>query len=553
MKYLIELKKSQMLLLFIFPIFYLIIGAYFRTLLGDLSLRSIDPDYVYFSNGLGVALGSFDTGNIFHPGSPLQYFVAVIFRITYLLRSPETTFVEDIFINPDLYLSTVSMSITGLITLLLFVAGLFVYRITNSILYGVLIQTTTFLPIIWYDLIGRVTPEVFQAFPVILFSLIIIKYYWENKQKFSFIDIFWLALIFAFGLSTKVTFIPLVIIPLFIIDRWKKKVVFLSLTFFFFLLISMSVLLKIEYFWNWIKNLFIHSGDYGAGESNIIDFELLKSNFNYFVNLESLYFKVVLLSFITLLAYLIIQRKKVEKRIVIYSFATILSIFIHLILVCKHFAHRNFIPSLLLLPLVVFFTIEIIKKFGNNKFYSWIVQFILIAFLLITIENQFNWVPVKSNALGIEYGARKETFYFASTLDKNSIKIIASQSYGSPFKEYAIMYSTVWSERHLQEKYKSILNKIYPGNYQFFTFDSTMKYWGEKFNAKTIIESDKKVYLYLDRNDEEVYSRTINKLIEENGAPFEVKREMIYLNDYTEEIIYSLLIKEQDSEKNSGI
>jgi hypothetical protein len=553
MKYLIDLKKSQKLLLFIFPIFYLIIGTYFRTLLGDLSLRSIDPDYVYFSNGIGVALGSFDTGNIFHPGSPLQYFVALIFRITYLLRSPETTFLEDIFINPDLYLSTVSMSITGLITLLLFVAGLFVFRMTNSILYGVLIQTTTFLPIIWFDLIGRVTPEVFQAFPVILFSLIIIKYYWENKQNFSFNDIFWLALIFAFGLSTKVTFIPFVIIPLFIIDKWKKKVLFLSLTFFLFLLISMSVLLKIEYFWNWIKNIFIHSGDYGTGKSNIIDFELLKSNFNYFVNLESFYFKVVLFSFFTLLAYLIIQRKTVERRIVIFTSATILSIAIHLILVCKHFAHRNFIPSLLLLPLLVFFTIEILKKFGYNKIYNGIVQVILIAFLLITIENQFNWLPVKSNALGTEYGARKETFYFASTLDKNSIKIIASQSYGSPFKEYAIMYSTVWSERHLQEKYKSILNEIYPGNYQFFTFDSTMKYWGDKFNAKTIIESGKKVYLYLDRNDEEVYSRTINKLIEENGAPFEVEREMIYLNDYTTEIIYNLLITEQESAKGSGI
>lgn len=519
---------------------YMVIGAYFRILLGDLSLRSIDPDYVYFSNGLGVALGSFDTGNIFHPGSPLQYFIAIIFRIVYFLRSPGIPFVEDIFINPDLYLSTVSISITGLVTLFLFVAGVLVFRITNSILYGVLIQTTSFLPIIWYDLIGRVAPEVFQAFPVIILNLLIIKYYWENKQDYSVKDIFYFVLIVAFGLSTKITFLPLVIIPLFIIDIWKKKALFLVLTLFVFLLISISVLLKLESFWNWIKNIFVHSGDYGVGESNFIDFELLKSNFLYFVNLENWYFKVVLLSFITLLSYIVIQRKKAERRIVIYSSAVILTIAFHLILVCKHFAHRNFIPSLLLLPLVVFFTIEILKKLGNNKFYNLLVQLILIAFLMITVKNQFNWLPVKSNALGTEYGARKETFYFASTLDKNSIKIIASQSYGSPFKEYAIMYSTVWSERNLQERYKEILHKIYPDNYQFFTFDSTMKYWGDKFNTKKIIESGKMVYLYLDRNDEDVYSRTINKLIEENGAPFEVERELIYLNNVTNEIIYRL-------------
>jgi hypothetical protein len=531
----------------------MVIGAYFRTLLGDLSLRSIDPDYVYFSNGLGVALGSFDTGNIFHPGSPLQYFIAIIFRIVYFLRSPGIPFIEDIFINPDLYLSTVSISITGLITLSLFVAGIVVFRITNSILYGVLIQTTTFLPIIWYDLIGRVTPEVFQALPVILLSLLIIRYYWKNKQSYSVKDTFYFALVVAFGLSAKVTFLPLVIIPLFIIDTWKNKALFFVFTLFIFLLISVSVLLKLEYFWNWIKNIFIHSGDYGGGESNIIDFGLLKSNFLYFVNLENWYFKVVLLSFLTLLSYLIIQRKKADRRIVIYSSALILTITFHLVLVCKHFAHRNFIPSLLLLPLVVFFTFEILKKTGNNKLYNLIVQLVLIAFLLITVKNQFNWLPIKSNAMGTEYGARKETFYFASTLDKNSIKIIASQSYGSPFKEYAIMYSTVWSERNLQEKYKSVLNGIYPGNYQFFTFDSTMKYWGDKFDVQKIIESGKKVYLYVDRNDEEVYSRTINKLIEENGASFEVERELIFLNDKTAEIIYSLQFKESVAKENPEI
>src|SRR5690606_37516057 len=125
----------------------------------------------------------------------------------------------------------------------------------------------------------------------------------------------------------------------------------------------------------------IHSGDYGVGESNIVDFDSLKSNFLYFVNLENWYFIVVLLSFFTLLSYLIIQRKQVDRRIVIYSSAVVLAITFHLILVCKHFAHRNFIPSLLLLPLVVFFTIEILQKLGNNRLYNLLVKLVLIAFL----------------------------------------------------------------------------------------------------------------------------------------------------------------------------
>jgi hypothetical protein len=80
-----------------------------------------------------------------------------------------------------------------------------------------------------------------------------------------------------------------------------------------------------------------------------------------------------------------------------------------------------------------------------------------------------------------------------------------------------------------------------------------MKYWGDKFDVQKIIESGKKVYLYVDRNDEEVYSRTINKLIEENGASFEVERELIFLNDKTAEIIYSLQFKESVAKENPEI
>ena|SRR5690554_5443247 len=69
-------KNIKILFLYLFPLYCIFTGAFFRTLLGDLSLRTIDPDYVYFSNGLDITLGSFDTGNIFHPGAPLQYFTA---------------------------------------------------------------------------------------------------------------------------------------------------------------------------------------------------------------------------------------------------------------------------------------------------------------------------------------------------------------------------------------------------------------------------------------------------------------------------------------------
>jgi hypothetical protein len=545
-----KLKELEKFLLLLFPAFYLLTGAYFRTLLGDLSLRSVDPDYVYFSNGLGVAMGSFDTGNIFHPGAPLQYFTALIFRLTYILRSPEVNFLEDVFSHPDLYQSVVSFCVIGLTAMFLFVSGVLIFRITNSILNGLLIQTTTFLPIIWYDLIGRNTQEVFLAFSVLALSIVIIKYYSENKFVNTRSGIFLLALIIAFGLSTKITFLPLVIIPLFIIQGLKNKFIFLFVTLLLFLSISLSILLKIEVFWGWIKNLFLHSGDYGAGDTNVVNIKVFADNLVNFIQLEAWYFKVVGILLITVLLYGIIYRKKADHGILLYSGSLIVTISFHLAIVCKHFAHRNYIPSLLLLPLVVFFSIEILKKVNPSKIIRFFLQVLLIAFLIVTVKNQFIWLPIKSNAMGNDINARKETRNFTSTLEKGSIKIITSQSYGCPFQEYALMYSTAWSKNEMKPQYAEVLGKLYPDTYQHTTWDDRFQYWGEKFDAQKIINSGRKVYLYIERNDEELYNRTLIKIQKESETGFTAERELLFLNAVNNEVIYQLKLSKAEKIQN---
>jgi hypothetical protein len=65
----------------------------------------------------------------------------------------------------------------------------------------------------------------------------------------------------------------------------------------------------------------------------------------------------------------------------------------------------------------------------------------------------------------------------------------------------------------------------------------------EKFNAQKVTESGKNVYLYLERNEEELYNRTISKLQEENGGEFMTEKDTVFLNDKTGEIILKLIIQ----------
>jgi hypothetical protein len=133
----LKIRKAFLLLL---PLIYFIISSYFRHLLGNLSLRSCDPEYIYFMSGLTMADGIIKVGHFDNPGTPLQLLVALVFRIVYFIRSAPVSFVEDVFTHPDLYLGIVSQTIAALTTLLLLYAGMKILRITGNIAYALLIH-----------------------------------------------------------------------------------------------------------------------------------------------------------------------------------------------------------------------------------------------------------------------------------------------------------------------------------------------------------------------------------------------------------------------------
>jgi hypothetical protein len=211
-------------------------------------------------------------------------------------------------------------------------------------------------------------------------------------------------------------------------------------------------------------------------------------------------------------------------------------------MVGKHYAHRYFIPVLMLQPLLVFLLAEIIKKFYPKKVTTLLVSIGIVFFFVWQVQFNKEWLPIKTEAMSADIENRMPTWHVAQSLEKDSYKIIASQNYGCPFIEYTLMYSTVWASHKKQEEYKPILGRLYPDTYNFFTWDNSMKYWGEKFSAQKAVASGKKIYLYLERNEEELYNRTISKLQEENGSPFEAVKSLVYENPATKEAIYQINI-----------
>lgn len=524
-------------LLFIIPSFYFIIGSYFRSVLGDLSLRSLDPDYIYFITGLGISEGHLNISHVDNPGTPLQYLMGLSYRLTHLFRPGNFTFLEDVFQNPDLYLSVSNLVITGLVTAVLYYAGTRVFQSTGSILYGILIQTTPFLAVIWYDLIGRIVPELLMPIPVILLELFLIEYIYAKKNAEDWHQIIFLAAISAIGLSIKLTFIPLWFLPLVIIPNWKKKAQFLGLSVLFFLLFAIPVTLRLGVFTGWIKSLFIHSGTYGGGNANFVNWTEFLANLKFLWGYEKWLLLATIITAITAIVYILTHKKDANKRLLLVTGAVLLTVLFQTGMVCKHFAHRYYIPVLLLFPILVFLIAEFFRETIKGKMKILISIGLTFIILCYSVYQQ-PWIKMKTEAMSDDLSRRKETWHFVSSLDPNSIKIITTQNYGSPFKEYALMVSYTWAGDQ-QKYYTETLAKLFPDTYLYFTWDNTLKFWGSELSLNKINESKKPVFLYLENDTPDLYQKTLQKFSFITDSSM-VSSKLLYRNEKTKELIYKL-------------
>lgn len=531
--------QLQKALLVIIPLLYFIVGSYFRTLLGNLSLRSCDPEYIYFMSGLNVADGVIKVGHIDNPGTPLQLLVALVFRVVYFIRSTPTPFLDDVLTHPDLYIGIVSLSLTALTTLLLLYAGYKVFQFTNNIFYSILIQTSVFLPVIWYDLIGRVAPELMMPFPVVFLVVQIIGIY-SGKKEIRTKEIAIFAILSAFGMAIKLSFIPVLIIPFIVIPKWKNKLIFVGFTVLMFFIIAFPVTLQLNIFWGWIKNLFMHSGTYGKGEANIIDFQQFKANISEMYNLEKRFFYILMTLAAGTAAYFAIFRKETDRKLTIIGIAIIVTVAVQLLLVGKHFAHRYFIPVLMLAPLMVFLIAETARKIYNRKLTLWIANLFIVLLLLSNTNYNHFWLNMKTEAMGNDIANRMPTWHVAQSLEKDSYRIITSQNYGSPFIEYTLFYSHVWANNEKRLEYTDVLGRLYPRAYSYFTWSDEMKFWKNKFSTDSIINSGSKTYLYIERDEQALFDKTLAKLHSEDTTVFNINSQLLYKNPATSEVIYEL-------------
>lgn len=533
------MKKSGsvVLILILIPTLYLILGFYFNDIIGLFSLRNVDPEYIYLTNGLYMSLGHLNVPHIDNPGTPLQVLVAIVCKLVYLFRSHEIPYIEDVLANSDLYLNMVNHVVISLVSVMLFVTGMIITRITSFTLYGLLAQTAPFFSSLTYDIVGRLTPELLLPIPVLLLMIIILKVAKSDEKRFDFKTILIFGIISGFGLSIKLSYFPLLIIPFLIITNLKDKLKFIGLAVISLFVFAAPILFDLVFFFTWIKNLFIHSGSYGSGETNIIEWQIFFNNLNHFYKFHKFPIALYLGSVVILFAYQLIKRKGYNKRVLYGQAGVLVAMIFQLLLVAKHYKYSYLVPGLSLLPLMLILSFEMLQSLIRFNRLKLIIGVIILAGFAFCIPKHITSIRIRSTGISNQIHNKMLTKHFVEAIEKDAIKLLAPTGYGCPFHDFSMMISKSWAGRANQD-FLPVYKKLYPNTYQYYSWEKRSKYW-ETYKIENITESDKPVYFYIDQYTPEKYTTALTAILPEYNLDL-IKKEMVFKNDLTGEIIFRL-------------
>ena len=528
-------------LIYIIPALYLLMGFYFRQIFGDLSLRNIDPEYIHFVSGLSVSLGKFTGANIDQPASVLHLLMALIFRIVYFFRPHNLPYFEDVIYHSDLYLAVVNLVITIIIATVLLKVGKASFQITGNIVFALALQTAPFLLNIWYDLTGRIYVEMLFVIPVMMLQVLLLRELYGPAMAEKTKTLY-LALAMAMGLSLKMTFLPWIVLPLFLLKGIKPKLNYLFFTILFFLVLSPPVLFQFNRFWHWMLSLFMHNGTYESGSQTIINFPLFLKNMETLFAQNAIFFYTIFLFVVVIIAGYWRQSNKTIRRI---GWGIILSIAGVIFITAKHFEMRYFISALLFFPFLLVLIAKYLSDFFKMKIVYYASSLLVILVIGYQIKQEIPYMRIVSQSVDQQVTARKKTRDYIKTLPHDSYKIIVSQDYGCPFQEYAIMYCFSMGGKNLPHR-RAKLNKLYPNTFQYFTWDNSIRDWGKGFHPDSIVASNKPVYLYLEKNNKARYKRTIHKFFGDTSR-YSVDKKYIFVNPQNHEALLQLFVsKKQD-------
>lgn len=541
-------RTAPYVILLILPVIFSLFLYKHKSSYGEYFLsRNYDPSYPYLINSLNLAqFSGYGVGLINHPGTTVQELGAVVILIVHYFRSGTGDLVNDVIAEPEVYLYKIFLTFLLMYFSALLFLGICTFKTLWSLKTALFLQLT---PFSFYaeDVLFQMTNicvEPLLVITLLVLIAVIIKYVHKsdiNQNSLKCIILF--GLLCGIGLATKISFFPVLIIPLLLIRQIKYRGLFLfisGVTFLLFVSPAFSIS-NISEFVTWIKDLVTHSGKYGTGNENIVETSY------YIDNVKTIFTGNLIfsLSYILLLLLFILQFFKKFSTLIktnkyYYLMTGILAAMtFQVLIVAKHFSFYYMIPVFMFSITGLYIANNILvslfsEYFTNRSKYKY---YTAAAALIISAIFIFQYKPVRKKISHIGNG-RNEAHIILDSLEKSHKNDIVISTYECSSREFALYLGCFYAGTQ-RDRYMQIIKDKYPDSFYYNRWDNRFyEVWDENYIKTRLLNANK---FYFQGFNDQVTADFMKKIIEmtnKNGASCEK-----IMTNYTGEAVYEITLE----------
>lgn len=532
-------QKVLQVILLIIPIGFLVSSLIAHSYFGYFYQRVTDPDYFHLLNGINIALFNLATPYVDHPGTPLQIIVAISSWPVSLFIPGSIS--DNVIDHPELFLTAAIVTMNIIIAMVMYIVGHKVAKYSNDIWLTLIIQLMPFGNIYALNVFGRLTPESLMIVPILLMIGFLIRFIYDDSlEKLNNKQLLYLAMIGGLGMAIKFSYLPFLLLPVFIIRKFPQLMKYGIYCMVFTLLFAFPLIFNLSKSISWFGNMLINSGNWGEGGSGFMMWSEIPTRLLLLLKLNKLFPTLIIIVVILIIySFKIIKNDIQIRRLNLISLGIILSISFSIFLITKHFAYRYYFPTLLFQAGLFYLIVEYAKRLILTDKLKPFFSFIIFVFFSITILTQVPAFIKKTNKMSAEHKLYSERAEQIISITNRDIPIIIDAHFaGSPFPEFALNNAYLLCG-NLKTTFQEKLRIEYPKSIFYVSWSDQFFHWNHFWNADKFIDPKEGLFVFMGQDKEGDLEIIIERL-RKSFPKYKVDYQLILRLENPKESLYQV-------------
>lgn len=542
-------------ILIILPLIYLVLSAIFIKGLKQFYISNLDPTYEYLMNAVSIASGHFRIGIDEHPGIPTKIFASIIIWIQHFFTGKDLLY-KDVLTHPEQYLFTCSITLSILLSLVVYYSGVYVYNSSKDLFTAILFQSSF---LIYEDTLKHTILLSAESFITII-SIFFMAYLYVNTieskkgdKHTSTKNILFLGLLTAVLITTKIYCFPIALMVVCFLKGLKNMLLYLVSTFICSSLLLFPLYSQLRYWLGSIKNIILHSGPYGQGEGRFLDASQYVNNIvdifcaNYIFTAVF----IIVLFVIIILLYRYKEDKHMDRDFFpIAGILVFMTVFVLLIakqykvnclnpltnrvyVITKHYyfiiLFSSFPVAMTLAGRVI---LDIVYVRPLNTYIKAFMYSGLSVLILLGIKRTYNSCSQSESV------TLAKTTAFINQWQATPL-VIVSDGGEHVRNEPALFFGSYFSDKQDMYIYLEYLKKLYPDTYIYsIGWEDTLTFWNQEVTISDILNKYGKAIVYVSGADSLEEQATLKRICDASKENNSVTYKKIYTSDNKYEDIY---------------